>query len=288
MLNYTESTHVSTNVPLAVLCTQSQERITEPLPEITKQQGREAGQAEAHQVLAQAKQHKGAPLTKPEMREAAYPLVMARLEEVETSDKPRAWYNGWCYGYMQALLDAERTAAPEPALSMADLQPEVLLVAGSVPIRHATWFVKTQALYNRVVAFYFEVIQAHSGILELSSKDALTALEKFTHATEQNPRPVMPLSAVAQDIPSMFRRAAIMAALGQAKSFYTHLAKWHKRKEQAQAKGKKFTIRSLWCSCCSLQCWARSRRIHARCIPGLLLNLPDARQRRPQCQYCRW
>jgi len=32
--------------------------------------------------------------------------------------------------------------------------------------QHATWFTETQALYNRVVAFHFEVIQAHADILE--------------------------------------------------------------------------------------------------------------------------
>src|SRR5215469_9883437 len=113
----------------------------------------------------------------------------------------------------------------------------------SYKTQHAAWFEQTQALFNTVVGFYFEVIQAHQLVLELSSKDALTALEKLTHATEQNPHPVMPLSEIAHDIPAMFRRAAIHAALGSAKSFYTHLAKWHKRKEQAQAREKKFTIR---------------------------------------------
>ena len=138
MLNYTENTHVSTNVPpLPVLHIQNQECVTEPLPEMTKKLGREAGQADARQVLAQAEQHKGTPLTEREMREATHPLFMARLEEVETSDKPKEWYNGWCCGYIQALLDAERTAVPEPPTSMADLQPDVLLVAGSVPIRRA-------------------------------------------------------------------------------------------------------------------------------------------------------
>jgi hypothetical protein len=41
----------------------------------------------------------------------------------------------------------------------------------------------------------------------------------------------------------MFRRAAIHAALGSAKSFTTHLEKWRKQKEKTTAKGKKFSIR---------------------------------------------
>ena len=106
--------------------------------------------------------------------------------------------------------------------------------------QHGAWFAATQALFNRVAAFYFEVIQAHEKVLDLSNKDALTALEKLTHTTKKNPHPVMPLSDIAEEIPAMFRRAAIHAALGSARSFHAHLVKWRTRKEKAQAKGKKF------------------------------------------------
>jgi len=108
---------------------------------------------------------------------------------------------------------------------------------------NAAWFAANQTLFNRVTSFYFEVIQAHEKILELANKDALTALEKLTHTTQSNPHPVMPLSEIAKDIPAMFRRAAINAALGSARSFYSNLGKWRKRKEKATAKGKKFTER---------------------------------------------
>ncbi len=105
---------------------------------------------------------------------------------------------------------------------------------------HAAWFAANQVLYNRVCAFYFDVIQAHVKILDLTNKVALTALEKLTHTTQSNPAPIMPLEEVAEDIPAMFRRAAINAALGSARSFFSHLQKWHKRKEKAEAKGKQF------------------------------------------------
>ena len=108
---------------------------------------------------------------------------------------------------------------------------------------HADWFAATQRLFNQVAAFYFEVIQAHEGVLDLPNEEALTALEKLTHATKKNPNPVMPLEQVASDIPAMFRRAAIHAALGSARSFYTHLSKWRVHREKAQAKGKKWTRR---------------------------------------------
>jgi putative transposase len=105
------------------------------------------------------------------------------------------------------------------------------------------YFAANQALFNRVASFYFDVIQAHIKILDLSNKEALTALEKLTHTTELNPHPIMPLSDVQEDIPAMFRRAAIHAALGSARSFYAHLEKWRKRKEKAEAKGKSFKER---------------------------------------------
>src|SRR5436190_23711768 len=76
------------------------------------------------------------------------------------------------------------------------------------------YFAANQSLFNRVASFYFDVIQAHIKVLDLSNKEALTALEKLTHATEINPDPVMPLSDIQEDIPAMFRRAAINAALG--------------------------------------------------------------------------
>jgi putative transposase len=109
--------------------------------------------------------------------------------------------------------------------------------------QHAAWFAATQDLFNRVAAFYFEVIQAHEGVLDLSNKEALTALETLTHATQENPTPVMPLSEIAEHVPAMFRRAAIHAALGSARSFFAHLKKWRTKKEKAQVKGKKWTSR---------------------------------------------
>ena len=38
---------------------------------------------------------------------------------------------------------------------------------------YTAWFAANQDLFNRVTAFYFEVIQAHEVMLDLSNKDAL-------------------------------------------------------------------------------------------------------------------
>ncbi|GER89614.1 hypothetical protein KDW_37760 [Dictyobacter vulcani] len=109
------------------------------------------------------------------------------------------------------------------------------------PSRYAAWFTTTQALFNTVASFYFEVITAHEQVLLLSSHRALHALETLTHATEENPDPVMPLDAIAPQVPALFRRAAIHAALGSAHAFETSLQKWRARKEKAALKKKRFT-----------------------------------------------
>ena len=104
------------------------------------------------------------------------------------------------------------------------------------PPQYAEYFAANQALFNRVVAFYFEVLQAHERILDLTTKEALTTLETLTHATEKNPSPLLPLTEIAESIPAMFRRAAINAALGSARAFSSSLKKWRRRKEKVQTK----------------------------------------------------
>jgi hypothetical protein len=79
--------------------------------------------------------------------------------------------------------------------------------------------------------------------LQYEEPEALTALEKLTHATKRNPHPVMPLAQIVEDMPAMFRRAAIHAALGAYRSFFAHHKKWQAKKEKAVARGKKFTER---------------------------------------------
>src|SRR5579859_4823680 len=104
------------------------------------------------------------------------------------------------------------------------------------PPQYAQYFAANQALFNRVVAFYFGCLQAHEGLLDLGNKEALMALERLTHATEANLSPILPLCEIAPDIPALFRRAAINAALGSARSFFSHLKQWRMRKEQYEAR----------------------------------------------------
>src|SRR5215472_14237992 len=114
------------------------------------------------------------------------------------------------------------------------------------PSHYADYFAENATLFNRVVAFYFDCIQAHEGVLTLKNKEALTALEKLTHATAANPHPIMPLSDLAPAIPAMFRRAAINAALGSARAFSSSLKTWRTRQEQHEAKHMKKGKKRPW------------------------------------------
>lgn len=105
------------------------------------------------------------------------------------------------------------------------------------------WFGTTQELFNRVAAFYFDVLQAHPGLLDLSSREALSALERLTHRTRGNATPPKPLAEITGNVPAMFRRAAIHAALGAARSFQANLGRWRKRKGQVETRGRPFRER---------------------------------------------
>jgi IS605 OrfB family transposase len=145
-----------------------------------------------------------------------------------------------CSSY--AILNEKRSTGGKEQRGMAKAITTITQRLKYHP-HHADWFAANQVLFNQVVAFYFDVIQAHEQILTLKTKEALTALETLTHTTEKNPNPVLPLSSIGQDIPAMFRRAAINAALGSAKSFQGNLKRWRTSREKMLASGKTFTDR---------------------------------------------
>ncbi len=102
------------------------------------------------------------------------------------------------------------------------------------------WLNQTKLLYNRIAQFYFDLVQDHPSLLDVSTKDALTALEQLTHTTKDNPTPPFPLLALGQEIPAYFRRAAIHAALGAAKALATSYASWQTAKAKAEVRKKTF------------------------------------------------
>lgn len=100
--------------------------------------------------------------------------------------------------------------------------------------------IKTGVLYNEAIKFYFELLQDHQSLLELSTKKLLTELERLTVETLTNLNPTF---ALPWKLPAMFRRSAINSAIGQARSFHSNLERWHKKKDKALARGRKFTER---------------------------------------------
>lgn len=104
--------------------------------------------------------------------------------------------------------------------------------------RFPEWFKLTEQLFNKVIAFYFEIIKDNELILELNNKKALTKLERLTCQTKSNPLPPYPLP---WPVPAMFRRASINAALGSARSFFSNLKKWKSLKAKVESSGRKFT-----------------------------------------------
>lgn len=98
---------------------------------------------------------------------------------------------------------------------------------------------RTKSLYNQVIAFYFELYQAHPSLLDLDQKEVLTQAEKLTHRTDRNS--IWPLNEIIEaDFPALMRRAAINAARGAFKSFHFNYGRWQKQKEKFEAKGKRF------------------------------------------------
>ena len=101
--------------------------------------------------------------------------------------------------------------------------------------QHAEYFAANQALFNRVVAFYFEVIQAHEGVLRPHQQRGphgpgkahpCDGEEPFSHSAAHGDRRGHP-----GDVPSCCHQRR----LGSARSFSSSLKKWRTRKEKAQS-----------------------------------------------------
>jgi hypothetical protein len=107
----------------------------------------------------------------------------------------------------------------------------------------AGWFEETQALFNPVAAFYFDLIASHPEVLSMEGNRSADTLECLSHRTKTNPNPPTPLAAVVDNLPALMRRAAIHAALGAAHAYHSNLSRWNKEKERALARGEKFKKR---------------------------------------------
>jgi hypothetical protein len=131
-------------------------------------------------------------------------------------------------------LREQHALVREEGRTMAKATPTIRQ-ALHYPLQYAAYFAARQVLCKRVVAFSFDCIQAHDGLLALKNTEALTTLEKLTHATDASPHSPMPLTALTPDIPAMSRHGAINAA----RSFFSSLKNWRARKEKHEATHKR-------------------------------------------------
>lgn len=87
----------------------------------------------------------------------------------------------------------------------------------NVLFRHTEWFHQTQALYNEVLLFYYQLYLETFPDEQPGTQEALRTLEKLT-IVGRDKQPV-PNSLPWKKVPLYFRRAAINTATAAAKSY---------------------------------------------------------------------
>lgn len=107
-------------------------------PEEAREQGQQAGRAEAAEMLAQAELAKGEALTKPDVLSCYGARFTEYLKQDHREEPARSISDGWYQGFAEVCLQA-RDATPEPATLIddvpVDFEPEP--VAGTVTFRQA-------------------------------------------------------------------------------------------------------------------------------------------------------
>lgn len=93
-------------------------------------------------------------------------------------------------------------------------------------------FSSTLKIYQKAVSFLVNVVDAHYSEMDmLVSKEAANYMESMVHQTKKNPDPAYPrFDKEFPQFPSYFRRAAISAAIGTVKSYYTRLDEYNEEK----------------------------------------------------------
>ena len=106
------------------------------------------------------------------------------------------------------------------------------------PPQYAEYFAANQSLFNRVVAFYFEVIQAHEGVLDLHHQRGPHGSGKTDTRHGEKPLACAATDRNRRGIPAFFRRAAINAAIGSARSFSSSLKRMAKTQREARSQNQ--------------------------------------------------
>ena len=105
--------------------------------------------------------------------------------------------------------------------------------------RHHDWLENTQQIYHQVVWYYYQILIQESSLLKQSSFLLLRELEKLSVGTKKmrvmGEEPVWKLEEhLKMKVPLYFRRAAINAAIGLARSYQTSLENWYMQPKQGK------------------------------------------------------
>ncbi|QCT70598.1 zinc ribbon domain-containing protein [Eubacterium maltosivorans] len=96
--------------------------------------------------------------------------------------------------------------------------------------KHLDWFKQTQALFDDVLAFYYQLLEKQPEALSLTNQNLLRHLELQTIKQRDGTLPETPLPF--EKIPLYFRRAAINAAISMYRSYTSKLRDWEAGQEK--------------------------------------------------------
>ncbi|WP_195268572.1 hypothetical protein [Eubacterium sp. 1001713B170207_170306_E7] len=96
--------------------------------------------------------------------------------------------------------------------------------------KHLDWFKQTQALFDNVLAFYYQLLEKQPEALSLTNQNLLRHLELQTIKQRDGTLPKTPLPF--EKIPLYFRRAAINAAISMYRSYTSKLRDWEAGQEK--------------------------------------------------------
>lgn len=100
----------------------------------------------------------------------------------------------------------------------------------SVKIKHYnSIFKETVAIYRHAVDYVLNVcLENWEEISSLDGRNRLVCVERFIHATKDNPVPAYGFDSKFYKMPSYMRRGAINEAIGKVSSYTSNLANWNK------------------------------------------------------------
>lgn len=109
--------------------------------------------------------------------------------------------------------------------------------------RHYDWMLITKQIYNQVVWHYYQILMSNRSLLEQNNFLLLRELERLSVGTKEmrkkEEEPVWKLEHLPK-IPIYFRRAAINAAIGLARSYDTSCKIWEKEKQSGVMRERGF------------------------------------------------